>query len=49
MNHKLDQRFIDKAVQIRKDFLRSLKVALDSQEYINEYLSELNKLKESKQ
>lgn len=46
MKHKLDQRFIDKSVQIRKEFLKSVKVAMDSQEIVSIYLSELNDLKE---
>jgi hypothetical protein len=46
MKNKLDQRFIDKSVQIRKEFLKSVKVAMDSQEIVSIYLSELNDLKE---
>ena len=47
MNHKLEQRFIDKAVQIRKDFLKSVKVAMERQEVVQVYLNELNQLKDS--
>lgn len=47
MNYKLEQRFIDKAVQIRKDFLISLRVAMERQETVQVYLNELNELKNS--
>lgn len=46
MKYKLDQRFIEKSVQIRKDFLKSLKVAMEKQEVISKYLVELNRLKD---
>jgi hypothetical protein len=45
MKHKLDQRFIDKSIQIRKEFLKSLKVAMESQDIVNIYIGELNELK----
>lgn len=45
MNNRLDQRFIDMAVKIRRDFLKSLKEATQKQEIVNHYLNELNDLK----
>ena len=46
MKYKIEQRFIDKAVYIRKEFLKSVKIALDRQGIISTYLSELEKLKD---
>ena len=46
MKYKIEQRFIDKAVFIRKEFLKSVKIAVDRQEIISTYLSELEKLKD---
>ena len=46
MRYKLDQRFIDKSVQIRKDFLKSFKIALNRQEIVNDYLKELTELRD---
>lgn len=45
MNNRLDQRFINMAIKIRKDFLKSLKEATQKQEIVNHYLNELNELK----
>jgi hypothetical protein len=47
MKYKLDQRFIDQAVRIRKEYLRSLKVALERQEIVKYYIEELQKLNNS--
>jgi len=47
MKYKLDQRIIDKSIQLRKEFLKSVRVAMNSQNKIMEYLDELNTLKDS--
>jgi hypothetical protein len=46
MRYKIEKRFIDKAVQIRKDFIKSLKVASNRQDIVHSYLNELNGLKD---
>lgn len=45
MKHKIDQRFINKAIQIRKEFLISIKNLTNRQEYIQEYLIKIEQLK----
>jgi len=43
--YKIDQRFIEQAVRIRRDFLKSLKIATERQEVVMVYLDQLNNLK----
>ncbi len=45
MKHKIDQRYINKAVHIRKEFLNSIKNLMIKQEYIQKYLIEIEKYK----
>jgi hypothetical protein len=44
--YKIDLRFIEQAIRIRRDFLHSLKIANERQEVVMVYLDQLNKLKD---
>jgi len=44
--NKIDQRFIEQAVRIRREFLKSLKVAQERQGVVMVYLDQLNNLKD---
>lgn len=46
MNNKIEMRFIEQAIKIRKEFLKSLKIANQRQDVIMVYLDQLNKLKD---
>lgn len=43
--NKLAQRYIDKAVQIRKEYLKSVKIATNRQDIVFGYLTELDEMK----
>lgn len=43
--NKIEYRFIEQAIRIRKEFLKSLKIANQRQEVVLVYLDQLNKLK----
>ena len=44
--NKIEYRFIEQAIRIRKEFLKSLKIANERQEVVKVYLDQLNKLKD---
>jgi len=44
--NRIEYRFIEQAIRIRKEFLKSLKIANERQEVVKVYLDQLNKLKD---